>query len=183
MEAEIWKSIKGYEGHYFVSNLGSVKTNNHYGSGKDAILKPAKDNKGYLRVSLTKDKILKTYKVHRLVALAFIENPNNKPQVNHKNGIKTDNRIDNLEWCTNTENVHHAINLGLFVFSTPEKSVNKQVKSGELNGCHLLTEKQVLEIRSKFKPREYTRKMLALEYGVKESTIKDVVLNKSWRHI
>ena len=104
MEAEIWKSIKGYEGHYFVSNLGSVKTNNHYGSGKDAILKPAKDNKGYLRVSLTKDKILKTYKVHRLVALAFIENPNNKPYVNHIDGNRANNHVENLEWVTPSEN-------------------------------------------------------------------------------
>lgn len=73
------------------------------------VLKPGKDHKGYLRVSL-KDK---TYKVHRLVAMAFIENVDNKPQVNHKDGNKQNNNVDNLEWCTNSENQIHANKMGL----------------------------------------------------------------------
>lgn len=180
---ETWKEIEGYENHYFVSNLGNVKTNNHYGSGRTAILKPAKDFKGYLRVALQKDLKLKTFKVHRLVASAFIKNEFNKPQVNHKDGNKNNNSVENLEWCTNKENAHHAIANGLFYFNTHKESINKLIKKGELNGCSILTENQVIEIRNKFKPRIYTRNMLALEYGVKPCTIKDIILKRSWRHI
>lgn len=146
-------------------------------------LKPSTDLKGYLRVGLMVDEKLITQKVHRLVAKSFIPNPENKPCVNHINGIKSDNRVENLEWNTYKENTVHAIKNGLFYFNTPKQSINKIPKAGELNGQSLLTTKEVKEIRQKFKPRVYTRKMLANEYGVTESCIKDVVLRKSWNHI
>ena len=81
--------------------------------------------------------------------------------------------------------MQHAIENGLFnpKDKPKHKSINKTIKKGELNGCSKLTESEVLEIRSKFKPRVYTREMLALEYNVKASTIKDVILRKSWKHI
>jgi len=180
---EIWKEVKGYENHYWISTLGRLKTNNHYGSGKDAIMKPAENKKGYLCTSITKNKKLFPVKIHRLVAIAFIDNNDNKPQVNHINGIKTDNRVENLEWCTNKENAHHAINAGLFYFNTSEQSKNIIPKKGELNGCSKLTEIEILEIRSKFIPRKYTRDILAKEYNVKACTIKDIILRKSWTHI
>ena len=172
-----------YNGLYKVWESGDISTNNWKNKGRFAYLKPAKDSKGYLRVGLQVEGKLITKKVHRLVAEAFIPNPENKPQVNHINGIKTDNRVENLEWVTAKENVRHAIKNGLFCFIDHEKSVNKIIKYGELNGMSKLTEENVLEIRSKFKPRVYTRKMLAEEYNVKESCIRDVLSRKSWNHI
>jgi hypothetical protein len=164
---------------YLFSSDGSI-----YSLRYKKKMKPAKDKKGYLRTMLT-DKYgdSKTVKVHRLIAEAFIFNPENKPQVNHINGIKSDNRVENLEWVTAKENTKHAIEKGLFVFQTPEKSVNKTIKKGSLNGQSKLTELQVIEIRDKFIPRKYTRKMLSKEYGVAEATIKDIVLRKSWKHV
>ena len=172
------KSI--YNGCYFALSNGLIKTNNWRNTGKTAYLKPAISKKGYLQVGLQVNGKLISKRVHRIIAETFIPNPENKPMVNHINGIKTDNRIGNLEWCTAKENVAHAISMGLFVFPNP---VNKIPKRGELNGVSILTDIAVKDIRMKFKPYKYTRKMLAMEYGVKEACIKDVILRKSWNHI
>lgn len=167
--------IKGTK--YRVDKIGNV-----YGlNGRK--LKPAKDKKGYLRVGLTINGKLCTKKVHRLVAEAFIPNPDNKPCVNHINGNKDNNFVYNLEWVTYKENTKHAIDNGLFYFNSPKESINKIIKKGSLNGNALLDEVKVLEIRKKYKPRIYTKAMLALEYGVKEACIKDVVNRNSWKHI
>lgn len=104
---EIWRDIEGYEGLYEVSNLGRVKA---LGNGKTKthkIRKLAKDKCGYLFVTLSKNGIKKHYKVHRLVASAFITNPNNFPQVNHIDEDKTNNRVDNLEWCDAKYNANY----------------------------------------------------------------------------
>lgn len=100
MTEEIWKDIAGYEGKYQVSNLGNVKSLNYNRTGKEQILTPIKNPKGYLIVGLSKNCISKQHYIHRLIAQAFIENPENLPQVNHIDENKFNNRVDNLEWCT-----------------------------------------------------------------------------------
>ena len=92
---EQWRPIRGYEGLYVVSNLGRVRS---IGYVEDRILKQCL-NKGYFIVTLSKCKKHTHFSVHRLVAEAFIPNPNNLPMINHRNEIKTDNRVENLEWC------------------------------------------------------------------------------------
>ena len=102
---EEWRDIKGYEGLYQVSNLGRVKSFNYRGhEGCIGILTPRLDGKGYEMVALYKEGKVRNTKVHRLVAQAFIPNPNNYPQVNHKDENKTNNDVKNLEWCTNEYN-------------------------------------------------------------------------------
>lgn len=121
MHEELWKSISGYEGIYEVSSLGRIRSLDrivvdYRGIKKKVagkVLKPGLTNKGYCIVSLNAVDKRHTLTVHRLVANEFIPNLDNKPQVNHKNGIKEDNRVCNLEWLTNEENMQHAINNGL----------------------------------------------------------------------
>lgn len=98
---EIWKDVEGYENLYQVSNLGRVKAlGNGICNSKEKILKAAKDAGGYLRIALSKYGKKKFYMVHRLVASAFIPNPYSLPQVNHRDEDKTNNTIQNLEWCS-----------------------------------------------------------------------------------
>lgn len=107
---EEFKPIKDYEGLYEISNYGRVKSlekNNGFVYQNNKILKAPIDKDGYLRYCLAKNKNNKYIYGHRLVAEAFIPNPNNLPQINHKNEIKNDNRVDNLEWCTNKYNVNY----------------------------------------------------------------------------
>lgn len=103
---EIWKNIDGYDGKYMISSLGRVKS---LLFGKEKILKPKTDKDGYKLINLYKDKKSYTLKIHRLVCEAFIPNPDNKPQVDHINTIRDDNRIENLRWCTQSENNHNPI--------------------------------------------------------------------------
>lgn len=111
MEKEIWRYIKGYEGRYQVSNLGRVRSlRRHRVRGK---IMDVACNGHYWRIKLSKNNKAKRVLLHRIIAETFIPNPENKPQVNHINGDKKDNSIENLEWCTRSENQLHAIRTGL----------------------------------------------------------------------
>lgn len=124
MNEEIWKDIEGYEGLYQISNLGNVRSVQHIVTISDPkrnrtytktfpeqFRKTCYDPKGYVQINLKKGKVNKRYRVHRLVALAFIPNPSNLPQVNHKDEDKSNNRVDNLEWCTNEYNSKYGTRL------------------------------------------------------------------------
>lgn len=106
---EIWKDIKGYEGKYQVSNYGNVKSLNYRRTKTEKVLKPWDAGRGYLQVVFTRKK----YAIHRLVAETFISNPNHYSDVNHIDGNKKNNHVDNLEWCTRKHNIQHAWKLGL----------------------------------------------------------------------
>ena len=100
----IWKDIEGYEGLYKISNTGLIVSLHYNKSNKQQILKYGLDKDGYLQVNLSKNGKQKMYKVHRLVGKHFIDNPNNLPQINHKDECKTNNIWTNLEWCDNKYN-------------------------------------------------------------------------------
>lgn len=126
MIEEIWKDIKGYEGLYQVSNLGRVKS---FKGVSERILKPQFDNKGYTHVHLCKNSRRTQVTVHRLVAEAFIQNKENKPQVNHIDEDKTNNMVSNLEWMTANENNNH----GTRTARTLKPIVGIDIANGETN--------------------------------------------------
>ena len=115
-----WRDIRNFEGLYEVSREGEVVSLNYHRTGKKKVLKPGVDKKGYLVVYLYKNGVKKKYLIHRLVADAFIPNPLNLPEINHKNEDKTDNRVENLEWCDHK----HNINFGTRNLRVAEKMTN-----------------------------------------------------------
>ena len=174
---EKWKIIEEFP-RYLISNKGRIK-----------ILSTLEDKKlfvkddGYVATTLGDGK--QSYKyVHRLVAEAFIKNKHDKPQVNHINGIKGDNRAENLEWVTPAENIRHAIDTGLLKYKKKEKEIkNSKYSLGEeANGSKLIPEK-VIEIRVLWELREFKQVELAEKFGVDNSTINDIIRRKRWKHI
>ena len=170
LEGEVWKWVEGYEGYYKVSNYGRVKTFPHNPRKKVQILKPVLTSQGYLRISLRKKDNDKTIRINRLVALTFIPNPENKTEVNHIDGDKFNNCVENLEWCTDSENKRHAIKTGL-------------QKTGAENPNAKLTKEQVIEIRQTYKKysKEYGSGALAEKYGVDRSTILNIIYSKIYK--
>jgi hypothetical protein len=133
MENEIWKDVVGYEGIYQVSNNGLVKrisnirgVNTKYQN--NYFLKALDNGKGYLRIKLTNNGKSKRVMLHRIIAEAFIDNPLNKKCVNHINNIRSDNRIENLEWCTHSENTLHAIKCGRWYQVKLKRTQRKHLK-------------------------------------------------------
>lgn len=139
---EIWKEIKGYEDKYLISNLGNVKSLN-YNNTKFEKERLLDDKNGYKRVALLKNSKGKKFFVHRLVAEAFIPNPNNYPIVNHKDGNPSNNNIDNLEWCTIKYNTHHALETGLIKM--------KKIKKFDIKGKYIKTYNNIWEIKKELK--------------------------------
>lgn len=171
---ETWKDVVGYEGLYQVSDLGRVRSldritkdkNNVEYRRKSKILQPWDDTQGYKIVDLRKDGKRKAAKVHRLVAETFIQNPENKEQVNHIDGIKSNNNVSNLEWNTRSENIKHAFENGLNIRS--ERSGRRkepvfQIKDGKiinyfptLSDAELITKTPRQNIRSVLRGKRKT---------------------------
>lgn len=176
MEIEIWKPVIGYENSYSVSNLGNIKSHDRESvktykgvvtgtvKVKGINIKKMLNKSGYYCVDVIKKNML----VHRLVAIHFIDNPDNKETVNHINGIKTDNRVCNLEWATRQENSKHA-------------SINKlyKPKKGELNCTSKLKEHQIIEIRNSKGSCNY----FANKFNINRSLVSMIRLRKVWKHI
>lgn len=180
---EQWKDINGYEGFYQVSNLGNVKSLDRYVERvsnsevvkvkrKGCIIIQGERPNGYNKVELYKNGNCKTFSVHRLVAECFISNKKNVSDVNHKNGNKSDNRVENLEWCTHSENELHAHRTNL-----------KQGSKGASNGMSKLTEEEVLDIRAAYNLGCFSYAKLAKAYNVSKGTIEPLIKRITWKHI
>jgi len=175
-KAETWRNVRGYEGYYEVSSDGRVRSLCRlsrtkggcfrFVSGK--ILSPYKDRYGYLMVSLFVHGKRKIHLVHRLVGLSFLKNMDNKPQINHIDGDKSNNCVSNLEWSTAKENIQHALKCGL---------------SNNNSGPKKLTKEKVDTIRSMYKSGKYYQKDLAKIFNVVPSNINQIVNRKTWKDI
>lgn len=173
MKREIWRDIKGYEGHYKVSNFGNIRVEarvftDSIGRTHNVKQKPIKkgiDTCGYEQVILSKNGSRKSYKVHRLVILAFLGADSTRTCVNHKNGVKTDNNITNLEWCTHGENNRHAYR-------------NKLRKRSSK-----LSEEDVIIIRDLFSRGVKTKKELSFIFEIGISTVNDLIAYRTFKEV
>ncbi|UUV46403.1 HNH endonuclease [Bacillus phage vB_BanS-Thrax3] len=166
---EIWKPLKGIiecGDNYEISNLGRLKS-----LTRNTIMKCQVSDRGYLKVKLYYQGKTKTCRIHRLVALAFVNNPDKKPEVNHKDGNKLNNRFDNLEWSTRMDNIKHSFDMNL----------NKT--KGEGNHHAKITEDDVREIRKLYKTGRYTQRELEKIFGINHSTIGCITRGETWKHV
>ena len=165
----VTKDVVGYEGCYTVREDGYIFSKKRFAC-RGGIVKQTINKLGYLVVYLCKGHKAKTVKVHRILAIAFIPNPENKPQVNHKNGIKTDNSLSNLEWATAKENVKHAHETGLTYHKRGHESLTTK-----------LNETQRIEIAKSYSMDNVNQTELAKIYNVSQSLIslciKDFIRN------
>lgn len=150
LKNEVWKDITDYEGLYQISNYGRVKSLGNNKERKEKILKGGISN-GYCIVLLAINNIRKIYRVHRLVAIAFIENKENKLEVNHKDTNKLNNKIDNLEWKTSSENKRHAFENGLYdnVIKKIKEKNKKKIVQCDLNGNEIKVWESASEVQEK----------------------------------
>ena len=170
---EVWKGVGGHVGLYQVSNRGRVKS--FWKDKNGQMLMPIKAGNGYLVVNLCRDGKRKTVYVHRLVIEAFLGNaPSPNHQVNHKNGDRTDNRVENLEWVTPSENNKHAFR------ALDKKPTNMK---GEANGNARLNDRMVRQIRKFYASGNHTYAELAKMFGVCQATIGYIVRRETWKHV
>lgn len=155
----IWKDVNGYEGLYLVSRDGQIK-----GIKSGKILKQCVAKSGYKIVGLCSHGVRKNVQVHRIIALAFLQNSQNKPEVNHKDGCKTNNAIENLEWATRQENSQHAFENGLMNLSNIK-----------------LTPNDVKKIRKRYFLDKKTYNQIAEEFNLSLSHVEGVVLKHRWK--
>lgn len=164
---EKWKEIPGYEGAYLISSRGRVKSLKRKGKTKNIILKTAtskgkKRKEGYHTVALSMGGISSTHFIHRIVAKVFLKKPKGIWQINHKDGNKLNNSVENLEWCTCKKNILHATKSGL-----------RYAK---------LTSDKVEEIKNKYSKGNQSQGAIAKEYGVNQSVISRIINKRSWNH-
>lgn len=173
---ENWKPVKNYETKYLISNMGRVKSlAGKRGAVKDLILSLYEAQIGYFVVNLHDGKKQEPMVyVHRLVAYHFLPNPLNFPEINHIDGVKTNNKVSNLEWCTRSHNIKHAYRIGL------KKPYDMR---GENNPSSKLTNESVIEIRSRHDEGILSYRELAEMYQVTETTISNAVSRKTWKYV
>lgn len=167
-QEEIWKDIEGYEGIYQISNTGKVKslpkewwTGRHYIKTPTKILKPSLDRKGYLKITLCKNTHHVTYRLHRLLATAFIPKVENKNFINHVDGNKINNNLSNLEWVTSKENNKHAQDTGL----NPARYSQKQKEACKQTGLKNRKNIQMPELGDLYFVKKWSITKIAKYYG------------------
>lgn len=182
MDKEIWKDINGYEGLYKVSSFGNIKSLSrtfsfgNRGSKRlipDKIIKPNIIGHKYLQIGLSKNGKRKMFYLSRIVANAFLPNPENKPEVNHIKG-KHQNEYWNLEWVTKLENMSDASKRGLMVHTGLK---------GEKSSSSKLTEQHVTKIRNLYKTGKFEQKKIKNLFGVSATTVCQIVNRQTWTHI
>lgn len=166
---ELFVNIIGFDGLYQISNLGKVKSLRF---GKERIMKAFVGTGGYLHTQLKRDGKMSNLSIHRLVAIHFIHNNQNKPDVNHIDGNKCNNTVSNLEWCTKSENIQHSFKIG-----------THQRKKGESNSNVKITEKDVIQIRDDYENKNISLRALGDKYGLGKSSVFRIVNKISWSHI
>ena len=173
---EEWRDITGYEGYYQISSFGNARSVNRTVKVGSWITRRMNGrllikmvNQGYFNVNLCQHGVPKTIRVHRLVALTFIPNPKNKPSVNHKNGDRYDNRVENPEWVTPSENLKHASENGLL---SPSR--------GENHGGSKLNEFQVRVIK---KCNDLYGRELGEVFNITAHTIHAIKAGRIWKHV
>lgn len=173
---ERWKPVVGFDGVYSISDLGRLRREVTASNSKAGfILTPFRRPSGYCCYTVWRDGKMRTLLVHRLIAQAFISNPDGKPHINHRDGVRSNNAIDNLEWCTARENVRHAMEvLGHVPFKGHQPFGERHYKAR-------LTQQQVDDIRARHLAGRINQAAIGREFGVSKKTINSLIKGASWK--